>query len=127
MCKELSSIGSINIRVLAHNFHIDFIADADDILKRKVRLGEADDSDDEYDSEENKLDIYEATFTTDQFTRINKISGLANTIQIFTGTSNLPLLFRTSVGSLGKISVYIKSKESVEKELNNSDSDDSDY
>ena len=127
MCKELSSIGSINIRVLAHNFHIDFIADADDILKRKVRLGEADDSDDEYDSEENKLDMYEATFTTDQFTRINKIAGLANTIQIFTGTSNLPLLFRTSVGSLGKISVYIKSKESVEKELNNSDSDDSDY
>lgn len=126
MCKELSSIGSINIRVLAHNFHIDFIADADDILKRKVRLGEADDSDNESDSEE-KLDVYEATFTTDQFTRINKIAGLANTIQIFTGTSNLPLLFRTSVGSLGKISVYIKSKESVEKELNNSDSDDSDY
>ena len=71
--------------------------------------------------------MYEATFTTDQFTRINKIAGLANTIQIFTCTSNLPLLFRTSVGSLGKISVYIKSKESVEKELNNSDSDDSDY
>ena len=47
MCKELSSIGSTNIRVKARGFHIDFIADADGILKRKVRLGESDDSDGE--------------------------------------------------------------------------------
>lgn len=118
MSKELTSIGSNNIKIEAKNCHIDFIADADDILKRRVRLGENDDTDDEH--EEQKT--YVATFTTDQLSRINKISGLASNIQIFYGTS-LPLLFKTYVGNLGKISLYIKSKEMIEKENNFSDSD----
>jgi proliferating cell nuclear antigen PCNA len=125
MCKELSSIGSTNIRVKARGFHIDFIADADGILKRKVRLGESDDSDDEEDVN-MVTNSYDATFTTDQFTRINKIAGLGSTMQIFPGTNDLPLLFRSSVGSLGKISVYIKSKELLDKEMDVSDSDNSD-
>ena len=125
MCKELSSIGSTNIRVKSKGFHIDFIADADGILKRKVRLGESDDSDDEEAGDVN-TNSYDATFTTDQFTRINKIAGLGSTMQIFPGTNELPLLFRSSVGSLGKISVYIKSKELLDKETNISDSDNSD-
>ena len=125
MCKELSSIGSTNIRVKSKGFHIDFIADADGILKRKVRLGESDDSDDEEAGDVN-INSYDATFTTDQFTRINKIAGLGSTMQIFPGTNELPLLFRSSVGSLGKISVYIKSKELLDKETNVSDSDNSD-
>ena len=125
MCKELSSIGSTNIRVKSKGFHIDFIADADGILKRKVRLGESDDSDDEEAGDVN-VNSYDATFTTDQFTRINKIAGLGSTMQIFPGTNELPLLFRSSVGSLGKISVYIKSKELLDKETNISDSDNSD-
>lgn len=124
MCKELSSIGSTNIRVKSKGFHIDFIADADGILKRKVRLGESDDSDDEEAGDVN-ANSYDATFTTDQFTRINKIAGLGSTMQIFPGTNELPLLFRSSVGSLGKISVYIKSKELLDKETNVSESDDS--
>ena len=120
MCKELSSIGSTNICVESLGNCIDFIADADDILKRTVRLGESDE-DDKKQSKDHKL--YQATFTTDQFTRINKIAGLSTTLQIFPGTENLPLLFRSNVGSLGKISVYIKSKEIVDKEMDDSDSE----
>lgn len=124
MCKELSSIGSSNIQIRSSGFHIDFIADADDILKRQVRLGENDDSDDEDSVHDSSY--YEATFTTDQFTRISKIAGLSNTLQIFTGNKNLPLLFRSSVGSLGKISIYIKSTELLDRETNKSDNNDSD-
>ena len=47
-------------------------------------------------------------------------------MQIFPGSNELPLLFRSSVGSLGKISVYIKSKELLDKEMGVSDSDNSD-
>ena len=125
MCKELSSIGSSNIKVEAQNFHIDFTADADEILKRKVRLGENDYSDDDSDIE-TPTSIYKATFTPDQLTRINKISGLSNSIQIYPGNEHLPLLFRTRVGKLGKISIYIKSKELIETEKDISDDSDSD-
>ena len=125
MCKDLSSIGSINITVRARDFHIEFIADADGILKRKVTFGENEDSDDEDTGE--KSPEYSATFTTDQLSRITKLAGLSNTMQIFPANSSLPLLFRSSVGSLGKISIYVKSKELVEEEKREFDSDDSDY
>jgi proliferating cell nuclear antigen PCNA len=124
MCKELSSIGSANIKIVASDNCIDFFADADDILKRKVRLGENYDSETDSEDEDSKK-FYEATFTTDQFSRISKIAGLSNTMQIFPGNDILPLLFRSSIGSLGKISIYIKSKELVDKEMGEH-SDDSD-
>lgn len=127
MCKDLSSIGSTNITVKARNFHIEFVADADGILKRKVTFGENEDSDEDESEEVDSVE-YTATFATDQLARITKLAGLSTTMQIFPAASNLPLLFRSSVGSLGKISVYVKSKELVDAELNCFDSDeDSDY
>jgi len=112
--------------VRARDFHIEFIADADGILRRKVTFGENEDSDDE---DAKNVDEYNATFTTDQFSRITKLAGLSNTMQIFPANSKLPLLFRSSVGSLGKISIYVKSKELSEEERHvfESDDEDSDY
>jgi proliferating cell nuclear antigen len=126
MCKDLTSIGSTNIKVIAKNFHIEFIADADGILKRKVVFGEKEESDDE-DSENEDSKEYKATFSTDQLSRITKISGLSTTMQIFPAISNLPLLFKSNIGSLGKIAIYIKSKELLEQETHvydNSDDED---
>ena len=125
MCKDLSSIGSANIKVIAKNFHIEFIADADGILKRKVVFGEDEDSDVEDSDGEDSVE-YRATFATDQLSRITKLAGLSSTMQIFPATSNLPLLFKSNVGSLGKIAIYIKSKELLDQELavyDNSDED----
>jgi DNA polymerase III sliding clamp (beta) subunit (PCNA family) len=125
MCKDLSSIGSINISVMARDFYIEFTANADGILKRQVRFGENEDSDDDVPEENNP--VYTATFTTDQLSRISKLSGLSSTMQIFPGSERLPFLFRSPVGSLGKISIYIKSQELIEAErcLLSSDSSDS--
>lgn len=125
MCKDLSSIGSVNIKVVAKNFHIEFIADADGILKRKVIFGESEDTDDEDDNCSDGYK-YEATFATDQLARITKLSGLSTTMQIFPASNNLPLLFKSAVGSLGKISIYVKSKELVEQELKSFDSESED-
>ena len=116
MCKDLSSIGSTNIKVVARNYHIEFIADADGILKRKVVFGEDEDSDGD-ESGGDESNEYIATFSTDQLSRITKLAGLSSTMQIFTATTQLPLLFKSNVGSLGKISIYIKSKELTEQEL----------
>jgi hypothetical protein len=46
-------------------------------------------------------------------------------MQIFPAEKNLPLLFKSSVGSLGKISIFIKSKELIDQELKTYDSDES--
>ena len=124
MCKDLSSIGSTNITVVAKNFHIEFIADADGILKRKVVFGENDDSSDE-DDNNNSNPEYTATFATDQLSRITKLAGLSGNMQIFPASGNLPLLFRSNIGSLGKIAIFIKSKELLENEASTFLSDDS--
>lgn len=125
MCKDLSSIGSNNIKVVARDFHIEFIADADGILKRKVTFGENEEEDmDEFSTD--KKNEYKATFSTDQLVRITKLAGLSSTMQIFPASKDLPLLFKSSIGSLGKISIFVKSKELVEQEnlcLEDSDSD----
>lgn len=120
MCKDMGSIGT-SMHVTAKNFHIEFSCDAGGILKRKVQFGEVDDSDDEDDDDEQEEYVQE--FVTEQLSRITKMSGLGSNMQIFPGR---PLLFRSNVGSLGKISIYIKSKEQLELESHNVEDDEED-
>ena len=117
MCKDICSIGSNNIKVVSRNFYIEFIADVDSIIKRSVSFGDGDDEDDNKSSTEEKKesDVIESTFSTDQLQRIMKIAGLNTKLQIYTGR-DLPILFRSNVGNLGTISVYLKSKEMIRKE-----------
>jgi proliferating cell nuclear antigen len=115
MCKDLCNIGSPNISVSAKVFNIEFTADADGILKRKVILGETMGTDGEDIDLENE-NIYEATFSSEQFSRITKLAGLSSNLQIYTASQDMPLLFRSNIGSLGKISVYVKSNEMIENE-----------
>ena len=82
------------------------------ILKRKVVFGEDGNSDEEDSEEEDYLE-YRATFTTDQLYRITKLAGLSSTMQIFPASSNLPLLFKTNIGSLGKIANIYKIKRII--------------
>ena len=127
MCKDLNSIGSAKIEVYSKDFEIDFSADSDGILTRKVTFGEHNNSDDSSDDSEQSGNIYKASFTNDQLLRITKVAGLSNSIQICPA-NDLPLLFKTNIGELGKLSIYIKSIEMVKKDENssfNSDSDDS--
>ena len=113
MCKDMSHIGN-NINIISKKFHIKFVCNAGGVMKRNVEFGESGDSDDEEKDEYNE---YDQIFETDQLSRITKIAGLSTNMQIYT-KNNLPLLFKTSIGSLGKISIYIKSKDLIEKENN---------
>jgi len=81
-----------------------------------------DEDEDEVLDEEGDTEYLE-DFDTEQLSRIIKISGLSNTMQIFP-KEELPLCFRTNIGSLGKLSIFIKSKKQIEfEELNKLDSD----
>jgi proliferating cell nuclear antigen PCNA len=114
MIKDMNSItnNNNNINVSAKNFHIEFMVDAGGILKRKVEFGELELSDSE-ESSNNSDDEYNQTFSTEQLSRITKLAGLSSQLKIFPGK---PLLFRSNIGALGEISIYIKSKEELEIE-----------
>ena len=111
--KDMNNIGNL-INVTSKNFHIRFQCDAGGVIKRKVEFGELEDSDNEYSEEDNEYNQY---FYTEQLSRVTKISGLSSTIQIFTKEGH-PLLIKSSIGNIGKISIYIKSKELLEHEIN---------
>jgi hypothetical protein len=104
--KDMVNIGN-TIKVDAQGYRIKFSSDADDIMKRVVEFGE------DTGEEEDDDITYSQTFSADQFSRIAKISGLGSTIHIFPGH---PLLIRSNVGNIGKISIYIKSLEELEEE-----------
>ena len=132
MCKELANVGSPSIEVRSRGQLVEFIANSDNVIKSVISLGEDDDipgldtiggSD---SHKPNPNPDFSSTYTTDQFTRIIKISGLGENLKIYPGTAKLPMMFRTDIGSLGSISVYIKSKELSETGTNNSLDYDSD-
>jgi len=116
MIKELSSIGNV-IKVTAKNFSIQFGCNAGGVLKRTVEFGENESDDNDDKTEDN---IFLQDFATEQLIRITKISGLSNTIKIYPGK---PLLFKSNIGNIGTISIYIKSKEQIEHDLCTIDSE----
>lgn len=118
LVKEMSSIGT-TLKVTSRKNFIEFSCNAGGILKRTVQFGEKDDDDD--DEEDKKGCDYEQEFVTDQLCRITKLAGLCSNMHIYPGK---PLLFSSSVGTLGKISIFIKSKEQIDSE--NLSLDDSD-
>jgi proliferating cell nuclear antigen PCNA len=123
MCKDMTHIGNV-INIVSREFHIKFRCNVGGVMKRHVEFGELEDSDEDECETENSIE-YNQNFTTEQLSRITKISGLSSNMQIYPN-KDLPLLFKSAVGSLGKISIYIKSKDLIEKESKNLDSSDDD-
>lgn len=102
MCKDLSKMGS-TINVSAKKFYMRFHSTMGNIYSRDVIFGE-DVSDDDIECD------YNQDFDSEKLTRISKIAGLGTNIQIY-AKNDMPLLLRTNVGTLGKISIYIKSRD----------------
>lgn len=119
MCKDLNNIGSNELFISSNQRTIDFSVNAGDILKRSVCFGYNDEDEDEDDEVENKK--YNAYFSMEHFFRINKITGLSSNIQIYTNGRDMPIFFKLNIGQLGKIMIFLKSKEMIESEKNNYD------
>jgi proliferating cell nuclear antigen len=114
MCKDMDSI-SQSIEIKATKSSVRFTADMSCVYSRSILFGEGDDKDNVH---------YLQHFESEKLNNLGRISGLGvssgNNIQIY-AKQNLPILFRTNVGTLGKISIFIKSKEQFEKEEMNED------
>lgn len=105
MIRDLNIASLINITSFVSN--IIFTCDAGGIMKRSVEFGEKD--------LESSDPSYSHDFLTEQISKISKISGLSPYMHIFP-SQDLPLLFKSNVGNLGTISIYIKSKTQMEDE-----------
>lgn len=114
MCKGLTHISNVT-HIVARRFHIRFSSDASGVMKRDTEFGEKDDTESEDEDGKAEEPEYSEDFETDHLTRITKIAGLSTTMQIYP-KSDKPLLFRSNVGGLGKISIYLKSRELCEAE-----------
>lgn len=108
MCKGLSHISPLT-HITAKNFLIRFSSDAGGVMKRFTEFGETEDSDSEIEDKKDDAPEYAEYFDTEQLTKITKLAGLSPTMQIYPKNDN-PLLFKSLVGNLGKISIYLKSK-----------------
>lgn len=120
LIKDMQHIGSV-INVIAKDYHIEFKCNAGGVIKRNVEFGEFSEEDTDSEDEEHSIP-YNQHFDTEQLARITKMSGLGSNIQIYPRTG-LPLLFKSSVGSLGTIALYIKSREQINTESCDIDSD----
>lgn len=102
MCKDISNIGaSIQIKTLSNK--ISFMSSSAGVIKRCVEFG---DDDDEEETKGNEIE-YDKEFKTEQFCRVSKITGLSNSIQVFTNPE-LPFLIKSEIGNLGYIKIYVK-------------------
>jgi proliferating cell nuclear antigen PCNA len=124
MIKSLVHIGNV-VNISSSEFKICFSCDAGGVMKRTTEFGDGEDSDDE---EKDPKITYKQDFDSEQLTRITKLAGLGTNMQIYP-KEGLPLLFKSNVGSLGKISIYIKSREQIDTESHGveSDEEDNDY
>lgn len=105
MCKDMSNISNL-MRIFAKEYQITFSCDADGVYSREAKFGEINDSDD------SEI-VYDEEYDTEKLIHIIKVAGLCQTIQVYP-KKDLPLLFKTNVGTLGEISIYIKSRGQIE-------------
>lgn len=109
MIKDLNSMSGNSINISSNCNTIKFGCNSNGVYSRDIIFG--DDEDDE------KTAVCQE-FEMEQLTRISKVAGLSTQIQIFQA-EDLPIMFKSNVGNLGKICVYLKDKTMQESMLDN--------
>ena len=74
MTKDISLIGSSNVRIKFENNQLYFAADADGVMKREVIFGEY---------KEKNENNYDSSFSTERFEKISKISSLNDILHVY--------------------------------------------
>lgn len=110
MCKDMGAI-SHDVLIQTTASSIKFTSDVSGVYARTISFG---------DEITDEPIIFSQHFESNQLNNLKRISGLSLTKSCnlyFHTKENLPLMIRTNVGTIGKLCVYIKSKEQIEMEL----------
>jgi proliferating cell nuclear antigen PCNA len=110
MCKDMFNMSN-TISIIAKKFTIEFTCNVGSVYSRHVILG---------DTESQKFELasteeFKEDYDTEQLSRILKIAGLFNNINIHCAL-DMPLLLSSKVGILGEILIYLKSKKQLDNE-----------
>jgi hypothetical protein len=103
MTKGLKRLGNV-INVFGRKRQIIFSSDSNGVIRRESKFGEIDESEIEYSE----------SFTNQQIANTAKIAGIADRIRI-KYRKEYPLCLEGNIGPLGNITVFIKSREMIEK------------
>jgi len=113
-CKIIKSlsgpVGGQKINISTNSYVIKFTGDFNGICSREVVV-----------PNDNNLDkenmTYSQDFNTEQLYRISKISSLSSQLQVYQNKDeNLPILFKTNIGNLGTLKIFIKDREQIEED-----------
>jgi len=102
MCKDMSIINN-DIDIITGKGFIKFESKMDNVYSKDVVFG---------DFDKNKV-LHRDVFDLDNMLKIIKISGLSKHCQIYL-TEELPIKFHVSIGCIGHLNVYVKSKQQME-------------
>lgn len=112
LMKDMNNIGSI-IKITSSKYTVKFFCDAGSVYSSEVVFG---DGKNETNEEIKKNYVQnEQDFDTEQLVRISKISGLNSFLQIYQN-EELPILFSASIGNIGNISIFVKTKKQLEED-----------
>lgn len=104
MCRGLSRIHKVvNIKSDGHT--ITFASNADNVMTSKTTFGEV-------NNDSLTID-YNEDYEMEQINKISKISGFGKNIQISISKNLLPILFKADISFIGKIQIFIKSKQFI--------------
>lgn len=112
MIKDLCSISN-DIRITATPTTVNFCCMIEKVLSKQITFGG--------DVVESRLMpketiTYEGEFDIVQILTIIKIAGLGKQIQMYC-TTGLPVMLKSSVGSIGDLCIYIKSKDMIHADM----------
>jgi hypothetical protein len=105
--KEMCNMAN-TITINAFDYHTVFASDTASVMKRRVTFGDKSSS----AAVVNETNQFKEVFYSAYVNKTPKLATFSPTIQMFPGK---PILFRTNVGTLGKISIYIKTREQIDK------------
>lgn len=112
MCKDMITISNV-MMVNMYNHHVRFSCNVDNIYSREIAIGETD-----IDDNENSV-VYMEEFDSEIFSRITKMSGLHPNMYLY-HCSDLPLMLKSSIGNIGELAIFIKTRKQILLENNTS-------
>ena len=107
--KDIQNIGN-TILIESNDTSVIFKCNAGNIYTREIQFGS--NFDKPCDLEKEQTTTTSQVFDMEVFIRVIKVAMLHSTLHVFQKEA-LPLMIRTNVSTLGKLSIYIKSKDQI--------------